>query len=118
MNVRRAPVPCLPAQISEGLSKTIVQQAFNLVDVENRNPADKCTFSVGAPGAPRTLLADRPCGDASPQSIHFENWARGASLGLSQLEGQLGTLDRPLDSTIRIPTKKTLARLSSIKANK
>jgi hypothetical protein len=57
-------------------------------------------------------------GDASPQSIHFENWTRGASLGLSQLEGQLGTLDRPFDPTIRIPTKKTLARLSNIKANK
>ena len=57
-------------------------------------------------------------GDASPQSIDFENWTRGAPLGLSQLEGQLGTLDRPFDPTIRIPTKKTLARLSSIAANK
>ncbi len=32
-----APVPCLPAQISEGLSKTTVEQACNLIDVEKRN---------------------------------------------------------------------------------
>jgi hypothetical protein len=29
MNVRRASSMCLPAQISEGLSKTIVQHAFS-----------------------------------------------------------------------------------------
>jgi hypothetical protein len=57
-------------------------------------------------------------GDASPLPIDFENWTRGASLGLSQLEGQLGTLDRRFDPTIRIPAKKTLARLSSIAVNK
>jgi len=57
-------------------------------------------------------------GDASPRSIDFENWTRGAPLGFSQLEGRLGTLDRPFDPTIRIPAKKTLARLSSIGANK
>jgi hypothetical protein len=52
-------------------------------------------------------------GDASPQSIHLENWTRGASLGFSKLEGQVGTLERPFDPTIRIPSKKTLARLSN-----
>jgi predicted choloylglycine hydrolase len=52
-------------------------------------------------------------GDASPQSIQFHNWVRGASLGLSQLEGQLGTLDRPFDPAIRIPSKRTLARRSN-----
>ena len=67
--------------------------------------------------AERTMLVGIG-GDASPRSIDFKNWTRGASLGLSQLEGQLGTLDRPFDPTIRIPTKKTLARLSSIGANK
>jgi hypothetical protein len=57
-------------------------------------------------------------GDASPQSISFENWTRGASLGLSKLEGQLGTLDRPFDPAIRIPSKKTLAKLSNSPAGK
>jgi len=57
-------------------------------------------------------------GDASPLSIDFKNWTRGASLGLSKLEGHLGTLDRPFDPTIRIPTKKTLAKLSSSAVNK
>jgi hypothetical protein len=66
--------------------------------------------------AERTMLVKG--GDASPLPIDFENWTRGASLGLSQLEGQLGTLDRRFDPTIRIPTKKTLARLSSIAVNK
>jgi hypothetical protein len=57
-------------------------------------------------------------GDASPRSIDFENWTRGASLGFSQLEGQLGTLDRPFDPKIVIPSKKTLARLSIGAASK
>jgi hypothetical protein len=57
-------------------------------------------------------------GDASPQSINLENWTRGASLGFSQLEGQLGTLDRPFDPTIVIPSKKTLARPSIGAASK
>ena len=30
-----------------------------------------------------------------------------------RIEGQLGTLERPFDPTIRIPSKKTLARLSN-----
>jgi predicted choloylglycine hydrolase len=67
--------------------------------------------------AERTMLVGIG-GDASPRSIDFESWTRGASLGLSQLEGKLGTLDRPFDPTIRIPTKKTLARIASIGANK
>jgi hypothetical protein len=74
MNARRASSMCLPAQISEGLSKTIVEQACNLIDVEKHNaghfetakgesrrhPADKCSFSVVAPETLRTLLADPP----------------------------------------------------------
>jgi predicted choloylglycine hydrolase len=67
--------------------------------------------------AERTMLVGVG-GDASPQAIYFENWTRGASLGLSKLEGQLGTLDRPFDPTIRIPSKKTLARLSNSAAGK
>ena len=67
--------------------------------------------------AERTMLVGVG-GDASPQRIYFENWTRGASLGLSKLEGQLGTLDRPFDPTIRIPSKKTLARLSKSAASK
>jgi predicted choloylglycine hydrolase len=62
--------------------------------------------------AERTMLVGVG-GDASPQSIHFHNWVRGASLGLSHLDGQLGTLDRPFDPMIRIPSKRTLARLSN-----
>jgi predicted choloylglycine hydrolase len=62
--------------------------------------------------AERTMLVGVG-GDASPQSIDLGNWTRGASLGLSKLEGQLGTRERPFDPTIRIPTKKTLARLSN-----
>jgi hypothetical protein len=57
-------------------------------------------------------------GDTSAQSINFENWTRGGSLGFSKLEGQLGTLDRPFDPTIRVPSKKTLARLSSTAGSK
>jgi predicted choloylglycine hydrolase len=56
-------------------------------------------------------------GDASPRSIDFKTWTRGASLGFSQLEGQLGTRDRPFDPTIVIPTKKTLARRASVAAD-
>jgi predicted choloylglycine hydrolase len=67
--------------------------------------------------AERTMLVGVG-GDASPQSITFENWTRGASLGLSKLEGQLGTLERPFDPTIRIPSAKTLARLSNSAAGK
>jgi predicted choloylglycine hydrolase len=57
-------------------------------------------------------------GDASPRSIHFWDWTRGASLGLYQLEGQLGTLDKPYDPMVRIPSKKTLARLSGSAGSK
>ena len=67
--------------------------------------------------AERTMLVGVG-GDASPRSIYFENWTRGASLGLSQLEGRLGTLGRPFDPTIVIPSKKTLARLSIGAASK
>ena len=92
-----APVPCLPAQISEGLSKTIVEQACNLIDVEKHNaelgevdPADKCSFSVVAPETLRTLLADPPAAThrLNPSS---SGTGRGGSLGLSKLEEQLGT---------------------------
>jgi predicted choloylglycine hydrolase len=57
-------------------------------------------------------------GDASPQSIDFENWTRGMSLGLSTLKGQLGTIERPYDPTVVIPSKKTLARFSNSEAGK
>lgn len=67
--------------------------------------------------AERTMLVGVG-GDASPQSIYFENRTRGAPLGLSKLEGQLGTLDRPFDPTIRVPSKKTLARLANNAASK
>ena len=43
---------------------------------------------------------------------------RGSSYDVGKQMGQLGTLDRRFDPTIRIPTKKTLARLSSIAVNK
>jgi predicted choloylglycine hydrolase len=62
--------------------------------------------------AERTMLVGVG-GDASPHAIAFGNWTRGASLGLSSLQGQLGTLERPFDPTIVIPSKKTLARLAN-----
>jgi predicted choloylglycine hydrolase len=66
--------------------------------------------------AERTMLVGIG-GDASPRSIDFDKWTRGASLGFSQLEGQLGTRDRPFDPRIRIPTKKTVARRASVAAD-
>ena len=54
-------------------------------------------------------------GDPSPRSIPFEKWTRGASFGLSKLEGQLGTLERPFDPKSGFLEKspsKTLKRRS------
>ena len=121
-----APVPCLPAQISEGLSKTIVQQACNLIDVEKRNAGHFET----AKGESREIgilqtnafSASSPlgrCGLCWPitlrrriASIHLvrelDEEDHSVCLNLKSSWGRTNTsIPR-----IRVPSKKTFAKLS------
>jgi len=49
-------------------------------------------------------------GDATPQQIDFDGWTRGAAIGVTKLEGQLGGKTRPFDADRPPPPRSSRPR--------